>query len=268
MKPSPRFLPIVLLLCAALFPLALNVRADAELKGSPGELEKYLSGLPSTVSLVGESEVKVPADKAEVTVKISTENKFLNEALRLNEDVRSRVAGFLQEKGLPANQIVGAKFSSTQKYGIFSEKAKSHRVDNFLRIVVKDEKEFQSVAAAVDRWPEVQFLRIEVQQSNKDAMKTRALTEALEKAAERRKVFEDRLGVKLTPKSFVDQAPHRSVILPPVGDGVAPSSMRSLDRTTSIPSADFESHGEVGGSPFGEITFVGRVAVEYTVGPK
>src|ERR1041384_3917967 len=103
MKPSHRSLSIVLLLCAALFPVAPKVRADAELKGSPGELEKYLSGLSSTVSLIGESEVKVPADKAEVTVKISTENKFLNESLRLNEDIRSRVAGFLQEKGLPAS---------------------------------------------------------------------------------------------------------------------------------------------------------------------
>ena len=167
---------------------AIKVAAEPELKGSPAELTSYLSGLPKLVSITGESEVKVPADRAVVTLKISTESKALQESLRLNQEARGRVVAFLKESGFGTNQIQAARFSSTQKYGIFAEKAKSHRVDNFLKVTVRDEKEFQTVASAVDRWPEVQFLGIDFEHSNKEAFKARAQIQACDNAGERKKL--------------------------------------------------------------------------------
>jgi uncharacterized protein YggE len=67
----------------------LHVLADTEIKGNPIELAQYLSGIPKTVKIMGEAEVRVPADKAIVSLKVSTENKALHEALRSNQEVRS-----------------------------------------------------------------------------------------------------------------------------------------------------------------------------------
>ena len=241
--------------------------AEPELKGTPAELTSYLSGLPKLVSIVGESEVKVSADRAVVTLKISTESKSLQESLRLNHEARGRVAALLKENGFGTNQIQAARFSSTQKYGIFAEKAKSHRVDNFLKVTVRDEKEFQAVANTVDRWPEVHFLGIDFEHTNKEALKARAQVQACDNAGERRKIFEDKLGVKLVPKRFVEAA------LPAPVDrrayDLTYSRGSGMDKTTSIPAqAVGVGAVEESGSPFGELIFTARITVEYAVESK
>lgn len=247
---------------------ATTLSAEPELKGTPAELTSYLSGLSKLVSITGESEIKVPADRAAVTLKISTESKSLQESLRLNQEARGRVVAFLKESGFGTNQVQAARFSSTQKYGIFTEKAKSHRVDNFLKVTVRDEKEFQAVASAVDRWPEVHFLGIEFEHTNKEALKTRAQTQACDNAGERRKLFEEKLGVKLSAKRFSEAS-----VVPVQPDrkyyDLGYASGPKFDKTTSIPGrAAGEGAMEDSGSPFGELIFSARITVEYAVESK
>lgn len=247
---------------------ATILSAEPELKGTPAELTSYLSGLPKLVSIVGESEVKVSADRAVVTLKISTESKSLQESLRLNQEARGRVAAFLKENGFGTNQIQAARFASTQKYGIFAEKAKSHRVDNFLKITVRDEKEFQTVANAVDRWPEVHFLGIDFEHSNKEALKVRAQVQACDNAGERKKMFEEKLGVKLSPKRFSEAA-----VVPVQPDrkyyGIGYTSDSSFSKGLDNRSrAAGEPPAEESGSPFGELIFSARITVEYAVESK
>lgn len=246
---------------------ATTFSAEPEIKGTPAELTSYLSGLSKLVSIVGESEVKVPADRAVVMLKITTESKSLQESIRLNHEARGRVAAFLKENGFGTNQIQAARFSSTQKYGIFAEKAKSHRVDNFLKITVRDEKEFQTVANTVDRWSEVHFLGIDFEHTNKEAFKARAQVQACDNAAERKKLFEEKLGVKLTAKRFVEATP-----VPVTGDRRAhdlPYTRGSgLDKTTTIPGRAALDAVEESGSPFGELIFTSRIMVEYAVESK
>jgi uncharacterized protein YggE len=253
---------LVLLLLAA-----AAVAAETELKGTPDQLTAYLSGLPKLVSIVGESEVKVPADRALVTLKISTESKSLQESLRLNQEARGRVGSFLKENGFGTNQIQAARFSSTQKYGIFAEKAKSHRVDNFLKITVRDEKEFQAVANTVDRWPEVHFLGIDFEHSNKEALKARAQSQACDNAGERRKMFEEKLGVKLTAKRFSEPT-----VTPVQPDrkyyGVSYSSDSGFKESEGRNRATWNPAAEEFGSPFGELVFSARITVEYAVESK
>jgi len=250
---------------------SLHVHGETELKGNPTELVSYLAGLPQIVSITGESEVKVPADKAEITLKVTTDSKSLVEALRLNQETRGKLAAFLKENGLGSNQIHGAKFSSTQKYGMFGEKAKSHRVDNFLKILVRDEKEFQAVGSAVDKWPEVHFLGIDVQHSSKETLKVKAQADALAKAGERRQMYEKNLGVKLVAKRFqeVSTSPFSSDQQSYYGfryktsSGFEKSAVAVGARGGSDPTATDEV-----GSPFGELTFTARVVVDYAVESK
>jgi uncharacterized protein YggE len=257
-----KFIPIVFLLSVTT-PLC----AEPEIKGTPAELTSYLSGLPKLVSITGESEIKVAADRAMVTLKISTESKSLQESLRMNQEARSRVVAFLKEGGFGTNQVQAARFSSTQNYGIFAEKAKSHRVDNFLRITVRDEKEFQTVANTVDRWPEVHFLGIDFEHTNKEAIKAGAQVQACDNAGERKKLFEEKLGVKLSPKRFSEAA-----VVPVQPDRkyydsrYASFSGSKFEKTTSIPgrgAGDGAIEDSV--SPFGELVFSARITVEYAV---
>src|SRR5258708_21865999 len=178
---------------------ASPVFAETEITGTPTELTQYLTGIPKTVMVVGEAEVRVPADKALVSLKVSTESKSLHEALPSNQEVRSKLGSFLQKQGIPADRVKASRFSSTPKFGMFGEKAKSYRVDNLVKVAVQDEKELQIAASAVDAWSEVQFVGSEFEHEDKEALKSKAGAQACENAQKRSKIFEEKLGLKLVP---------------------------------------------------------------------
>src|ERR1044071_6697874 len=106
--------------------------AERELKGSPVDLSAYLATVPRTVSVTGESEVKVQADRADIRLKVTTENKSLQDALRNNQEIRSRIVGALKDHGFPNDRIQASRFCSTPKYGVVGDKAKRYRVEKLL----------------------------------------------------------------------------------------------------------------------------------------
>src|ERR1700722_16089086 len=81
--------------------MASQIHAEPELRGSAFELEKFLSGVPKMVTVTGESEMKLPADRAIVMLRISTESKFLQEALKSNQVSRTKLIGYLKNKSIP-----------------------------------------------------------------------------------------------------------------------------------------------------------------------
>jgi len=247
--------------------LIQRLSAEPELKGSPTELAAYLAGLPKTVSVAGESEVKLSADRALISLRVSTEHKSLQDALRANQEVRSKILNWLRDRDIPGERIQASKFSSTPKYGIFSDKAKSYRVENILKVIVRDEKEFQAVAHLVDAFAEVQYLGIEFEHAEKEGLKKKALAQALDDASALKKVYEERLGVKLTPKGFSQSAvaqtlPQRQPAYQQEKSftGVQSKLSAGLPSMDMVPGATEETV-----SLFGEIVFTGRVVVEYTV---
>jgi uncharacterized protein YggE len=147
-----------LLLSVVTVSLSLTAQAEPELKGTAVELSQYLSAMPKTVSIGGEAELRVPADQAVVTLKVTTENKSLHEALRLNQEVRTKVIAYLKSHNMPVERVHASKFSSTPRFGLFGEKAKSYKVENLVRITVEDEHEFQLTSSTVDSFTEVQFV--------------------------------------------------------------------------------------------------------------
>jgi uncharacterized protein len=244
-----------------------RLSADPELKGSPMELAAYLAGLPETVSVAGESEVKLSADRALISLRVSTEHRSLQDALRANQEVRNKILNSLRDCDIPGERIQTSKFSSTPKYGMFSDKAKSYRVENIVKVIVRDEKEFQAVAHLVDAFAEVQYLGIEFEHSEKEALKMKALAQALDDASARKKVYEERLGVKLTPKGFSRSAVAQNLPQRQPAYQQEKSFAGSQSKLSAgLPSADLvPAATEEAVSPFGEIIFTGRVVVEYRV---
>lgn len=245
--------------------------AEPELKGSAAELTQYLANMPHLVALTGEAELKVPADRAVISLKVVTENKLLQEASRLNQEMRAKMLKALTDRGVPAERVQPSKFSSTPKYGIFGDKAKSYRVENVVKIKAQDEKEFQAITGLVDGWPEVRYEGVEFEHSDKDSLKKNALTQAIEKAAEKKRMYEEKLGVTLSVKGFSE-------------GGVAAVPLQLRNRYQNLPTASatygkrtetlisgvgaVEGDAEEAPTSFGELAFIGRVTVEYAVEAK
>ena len=250
---------IVTILTVVVF--GLNpIQAETELKGSPTELSSYLATVPKLVTVTGEAEVKVPSDRASVNLRVRTENKSLREAMRLNQDIREQVISFLNKQGIEADRILSSRFASAQRFGIFGEKAKSHWVEHVLKVQVRDEKEFQAVAGTVDKWSEVHYAGTEFEHSDKEGFKSKALAQALDQASARKKLIEERLGVKLTPRSFSQEATaSKAKVLEYVEKG------SSLSKGGGEPSGYYGNAVDEGQSAFGELIYSARVNVEYAL---
>lgn len=246
--------------------LSLTAFAEPEIKGTAVELTQYLRGLPKTTFLTGEAEVRVPAQRAVVALKVVTENKSLQDALRLNLDFRTRLTEQLKKQGVAAERIQSSKFSSTPKFGMFSEKAKSYRVENLMRVTVQDEKEFQAAAAVVDAWSEVQFGGVEFEFADKEALKGKALERACENVLERKKVYEEKFNVQLTAVSFT-QGDVKSLN---TAANYGAYSKRAYGLSAGLPveSAPADAVADESVSSLGEMIYTGHVVVEYSVQPK
>lgn len=237
--------------------------AEPEVKGTPSELKAYLSGLPGTVQLLGEGEVKATADRAIISLRIDNENKSLAEALKLNQTTRIKLAAFLKEQGIGADRIQPVPFSSTQKTRIFSDKVKSHKVSTLVKVTVHGEQEFQAVTRSVDQFDGITYVQSEFEHSDQDALKTKATEKACDDVERQKRSYEEKLGVKLVPKNIGDVGRASLSIRKQAGDRALGFDwylgnylMAEKERLRSEPPEE---------SPFGELVFSARVLVEYSV---
>jgi uncharacterized protein YggE len=244
--------------------------AEPEIKGLPSELKQFLSPGPKTVILTSEAEVRAAADRALVSLRVITENKSLQEALRANQELRGKLLTDFKKAGIDADRVQGAKFSSTPKFGVFKEKAKSYRVENVVKVKVQDEKEFQAVAVAVDAWQEVQYGGVEFEHGEKTALKAKAIAQACDNAMQKKKLFEDKFGLSLVPVKFTGDTVSEK--LPPIfgryGDSSSyPRQLSSASPATTIPNV-VVTQDEEAVSSFGEVVYTIEIAVEYAVQTK
>jgi len=252
-----------LTILSALLALQLTASAEPEIKGTATELAQYLNGVPKTVMVTGEAEVRVPAHRAVLSLRVTTENRSLQEAFRLNQQVRGKIAEALKNQGIPQDRIQPSKFSSTPKFGIFSEKAKSYKVENIVRVSVQDEKEFQAATGIVDAYPEVQYDGVEFEYADKEALKQQALAKAIDNASERAKVYEEKLALKLTPASFNEGIVAQMNAA--AGNYANASYPRKSAEMTPLPA---QSETEESVSSFGELVYTAQVNVEYSAQTK
>src|SRR6202000_2127203 len=100
-----------LTLLTALLAFQLTAHAEPEIKGTATELAQYINGVPKIVTVTGEAEVRVPAHRAVLSLRVITENRSLQEAFRLNLELRRRIAEALKKQGISADRIQASKFS-------------------------------------------------------------------------------------------------------------------------------------------------------------
>lgn len=256
----------LLFTATALFALQLTVPAEPEIKGTASELAQYINGVPKIVTVFGEAEVRAPAHRAVLSLRVTTENHSLQEAFRRNADVRQKITDVLGKQGISPDRVQSSKFSSTPKFGIFGDKAKSYRVENVMRVAVQDEKEFQAATSVVDAYPEVQFEGVEFEYADRAALKQQALTKAIDNASERAKVYEEKLALKLIPASFNEGT---VLQMNPVNANYANKAIGfSASGSTAGLSEATEATTDESISSFGELVYTARVNVDYSAQPK
>ena len=259
--------------CVIFFTSTLMTRADAELKGTAADLVAMLTNAPRTASILGEAETKVQADQVIITVRISVTARELGQAIRMNEQARSKFAELLTKRGLVASAVQTSRFSSTEKSSIFSDKARSHRVDNLLKVMVKNENEFQIVADATDALPEAHYVGLDFKRSDEEQVKTQAIAKACDNAEAQKKIFEQKLGVRLTPRGFGGVPSAYPYSYSRAGSaravGFEAPTVTTMSGVTTAPSfvgkdaASGQREDDTSG--FGELTFRAQVVIEYLV---
>lgn len=232
------------------------------MKGSPNDVSTYLAGQQIHATLVGESEVKVPADRAVVTLRISTEHKSLKEASQANQQLRASLTAYLAEHGIGAERVQSARFSSTPRHGTWTDKVKNYKVESHLDVTVLDDQQFQAAAGSVDKWSDVTYAGVKFEHSEKEAMRLKAIGQACDNAMARKKTYEDALGVKLSVKRFNETGAFRPMererIMSEMGiqGGTAPLSPRRLTTIGGIGDAEGST------AAFGELVFKAQVMIE------
>lgn len=234
--------------------LVLNA-AEPELKGTVGEVREHLAVMDRIVAVSGDAEVKSPADRAIVTLRLVSESKSLQEALKANQALRAKLVNTLKDRGIAAERIDAGKFSSTPRHWIFSEKIKSYKVENLVKVTVMEERELQETARMLDELNGVEYAGMEFEHSKKQELKRKALAQALETASARKKVYEEQLAVALTAVKFSEST------------GMTPARA-----PRGYPGIDSSSAGKPGyvaepeaASGFGEMVFSAQVTVHYSV---
>lgn len=195
MKNSASISCIALALCTPLF-------GEVKLEGTPQELSNYLSTVPETVSITGRAEKKIPADRAKVSIIVTTESKSMADALKANATLRDQITKQLLAKGFASDYIKAAQFSSTPESGFFSDKVRSYSVKNSMTITTTSELEFSAVAALIDSHKELRYEKTEFELSNRKEVERQLIADACQDALAKKAIYETQLSVQLTPVRF------------------------------------------------------------------
>ncbi len=194
---------LVVIVAASL--AAAGAMAGPELSGTPDELVAHLRAIPGQVTLTGEGEAKVEADRAEIVVKVRNSDRSFRTALAQNQQMRAEILAALEKAGIPADCLRMSRFSSTPTQGYFSSKVKSYEIESRVTIEASSEKELQSAAAVVDEKEGVSLQSLTFRNTQSEKHKADALTQALAKVRALKKTYERALGVSLLPRAIGPQ---------------------------------------------------------------
>jgi uncharacterized protein YggE len=249
---------------SAIVVLLLTYYASAEmsLTGTPGDLSSYLSASEHDVTVEAQVEVKVPADRAVVQLMVTTDDKSLQSALKKNQTIRTDLKSALEKGGIAADRITGSRFSSTPSRGFLSDKVKSYRVTNSVKVTVSSEDEFQLVAGEMEKHPEITYQGIRFERADEGELKRKALAEACDAAIAKKHLIAGKLGMKLVVTKVSERVSDTTAMSLPEGTMAGLSAMKGG-------SAFYEAGAEAPAvSQFDEVTYIAEVTLVCRLEPK
>jgi uncharacterized protein YggE len=261
------------IVCCALFvPLVVHqAAAELELKGSPTELRRHLGSIPGQVHIVGVAEIKVEANQAVLTLKVSTRDRLLKKAMERNRQVRDDIVQMLTQKGLSKDRVRVSRFSSTPAHGLFSKEAKAYDIESTVEVAARHENEVETVSGIVDDKPEVSLDSLRFEHSDEDKLRLQALREALDKIVAQKAVYEVALGAELRPRGMLVAPPGERALRERTGaepvEDVAGLSSILADPQFRIGVRALASKG-ADLSQFNQVVYRAQITLTFEVLPK
>lgn len=187
-----KWLPII---CVVM--LSSIAMAKPELKGSPDELRNFLYPSENVVSLRATAEEKAYADRAIVTLVVTTEEKNLSDAMASNQRIRSDIKKSLVNAGVDDSNIKSAKFSTSPQYGWFGKKPDAYKAVNRMSVTITTEDQLLALAKVADNNDAVELASTKYEHTQKAAFQEKVKQQALEKIMKEKAFYEKSLGVSL-----------------------------------------------------------------------
>ena len=216
--------------------------AAPEIKGSPDELQAYLTAIPKVISISASAEKVLVSSEALMTLSVKTEAKKISEALQTNYDIRANLRKALIELGIKESNISESKYSSTPEYGMFSDEPKSYTVSNVVSVKLMSEEQMIAVSEVADNNDKIRYLSTKATLLEKEKIRAELVSKAMTSVKAKASIYEDELNVKLVAvevnevvQNFIANSPRynkSSKILSSAGiGGVFESKELSLDLT-------------------------------------
>lgn len=246
----------------AIFSLGSPLVAATELSGNPDELSHYLLDQRKIVTINGNATEEVEADTAIVAITVRSKESRLNDALQENEKARKAIKENLQQAGIPGDKIKSSKFSSTPNFSWFKEKPSSYEISNEMKITIGNEEQLRAVAKIVDAQKDVLMGGTEFKDSQKENNEQKALQKAMSAVTSKRKLYEQSLGIALTPVRVIDQNVYAQNA-PRIRPQLRTMEKRMDGAAAMVMSAEPLEQGE--SADFGAITYSANTAVEFVV---
>lgn len=248
------------------FCLPLSAFAQPELKGSPNELRHFLHPSDKIVTLSAEAEEKAYSDRAIISLVITSEDKQLSVSISNNIAIRESISQQLVTAGINPEHIKSSKFSTSPQYGWFGKKPDSYKVVNRMAVTITEESQLKSIAGVADSKEEIELSDIAFEHSKKDALKNQVKKLALDKVMKQKTLYENSLGVTLTPVSFRD---NRLWIKGTQGAQMLEEVVMTASKRSRSYSDNSVSHIQAQaprsvGSSFDEIVYTAEIFVDFS----
>jgi uncharacterized protein len=249
--------------CVVMLAVVSSAFAEPEPKGTPSELTAYLRGLQRSITLTeltGESKIEAQADKAIVEISVKTENSSLETCLKSNQEMRENIVNELTEAGISVEEINAERFSSTPRYGSFTDKPGKYKARTIVKITVTNKNDLQEIAKIVDVHSEVEYLGLTFEHSKEKELKKQAVDQAIDDLMKKKAEYEKKLGVTLNLRSFSEQTAVPQAPQTYNHDMKASSGKTSLQNPETSKS---EVPIEKSPPPFCELVFTANVIGEF-----
>ncbi len=245
----------VLLVISILSVSIQAVTAQTKLEGTSDELSQFLNGVTKTAVIQGQAKIKAQADNIILHLSVKSEDKLLETAITKNESMRNQLARKLQKVGIEKDKIAMSSFSWVPEEGYWSDK---YKLDNIVNVIIDHTNQFQHIAAIVDQYKDIEYRGMSMEHTESETFKLNALTQACKNAQLQKVIYEESLGIKLTPISF-----SRSEM---VHDEIQSASI--LNYRFAISKDSYEvPQTEMSTDNFGELEYFVTVSIEYRVEP-
>jgi len=232
---------------------------EVQMEGSPSELRQHFTQEAQFTTISGTGEVTVRADKAKAYLRVEAETGSLQKSMEKIDDYLSAIRKSLASAGIAEEDIAIDDFSSSsEKGGWFS--GDTYLLTNNVTVTLDDPKKLGEVSKIVDRYEDIDLLRLSFEDSKQKQNEAAALAKAFENLKAKRELIEGSMGLVLKPLKL------------DTGDSMGTDAIvkREISKSylRSSPSADFEVAEPVSSSKnlqFQSIIYNATVRVNYTL---